>query len=168
MKNLFLLLISVFTFNLLIAEDYTFTPEKLWKLKRLGGGSVSPSEDFILYNLTSYDVDKNSGSTEYYIYSLDNGESKTLSIPDEGAKNLRWLEDNTIAYMLKKENRVEIKSFNLDNQEVKVIKTLSNASILDFKIAPKKNYLLTLEKITERKRLGREIYSWRCGFQTFL
>ena len=169
MKYLFISILIAFTASVLNANPNNFTPEKLWKLKRLGGGTVSPDENYVLYSLSSYSVKNNSGETSYYIYNLKDEKSEAISFPDENAKSPRWIDDKTLAYFVNKENdEILINSYNIESKESKSIKKLTNKNVLDFKLSPKNNYLLTLEKIKVRPSFNEMHPEWpEANFKTY-
>lgn len=149
--NFFTLLIVSFLFTNLTAQKNQFTPEVLWKLKRLNGGSVSPNEKFVLYSLTEYGVEENKGKTNYHILDLEDNTSTVLEISDEGARSLRWTSENEIAYMVNKGSGIEVKSFNLESKQSKLLIIIPKNTVQDFKLSPKMNYVLTIEKVKTRQ-----------------
>lgn len=71
----FLLLVAPFVYG----QTQTFTPEKLWELKRINGGSVSHDQTSVLYSSSVYDMESNSGKSENFIYDLKKGTSEKIA-----------------------------------------------------------------------------------------
>jgi dipeptidyl aminopeptidase/acylaminoacyl peptidase len=140
-------LIVSLLFTSLTAQQEQFTPEKLWQLKRLGGGAVAPNEKWVLYTLTEYTVAENRGTTNYHLLNLEDGTSHTLTLPDQGARALKWTETSAIAYMVAKGSGVEIKSYHPDSKEIKLLRSIPKNTVMDFKLSPELNYLVTVEKV---------------------
>lgn len=143
----FLLIVGFLSTTIYAQKQQQFTPEILWKLKRLGGGSVSPDEKLVLYATTEYEVDENKGKTNYYLLNLESLEKTDLKVPDEGARSLRWTAENEIAYMVNMGSSIIIKSFNPVSKEIKTLRNIPKNSVQDFKLSPNMNYLLTVEKV---------------------
>jgi hypothetical protein len=43
------------------------TPETLWNLKRISGGTLSPDGKYLLYSQRTFDLEKNKGNTDLFI-----------------------------------------------------------------------------------------------------
>ena len=152
-KYIFTLSLIVFN-TLVISQEQAFTPETLWELGRLSGGEVSPDESKVLYKVTHYDVDENSGSTEVFVLDLADNSSKKISTKDLKLSSPRWLSNNRIAFLEEIEDGKNISSINTEGKDKKVIGTFTEEKILDFKFSPKENYLLTLQPVKTRKSLA--------------
>ncbi len=62
------------------ADPRAITPEDLWALKRIGDAELSPDAKFIAYELTTYDMEQNSGRQEVHI--IETATAKLRSLPD--------------------------------------------------------------------------------------
>lgn len=79
MKFYTALFVSLFALQTLWAQE-VMTPEKLWKLGRVGLEAVSQKGDAFIFGVTRYDIDKNKGARDLYLYHLD--DNKVVQITD--------------------------------------------------------------------------------------
>ncbi|PWH85499.1 S9 family peptidase [Brumimicrobium oceani] len=141
-----LLLVAPFVFG----QQQNFTPEKLWELKRLSGGNVSPDKSNVLFKSSVYEMDKNSGKSEYHIYNLKKKSHEKITGENAKIKGLHWTEDGIAGKITDGEN-TKIVSSSLDSPEIKTLLTKSSKDLIDFKISPKGKYIITLERVKTRK-----------------
>ncbi len=158
MKKLSLVLVLCLISVLLVnSQTSSFTPELLWKLKRLSGGILSPNENYVLYKVTSIDVEKEKGSTDIFIYDTKAKKTFQLNSPFLKISQPRWMSNYRIAFTERKENEVEIASVNVFGGDRKVHGVLPKTT-LDYKFSPKENYLVALQRVKTRPTL-QEQYS---------
>ncbi|RFC54413.1 S9 family peptidase [Brumimicrobium aurantiacum] len=127
-----------------------FSAEKLWKLKRLSGGTVSTSGTDVLYRSSEYEVDKNSGKGNYFIYDLKSEERNELPSELKSMKGLRWFNDK-LAGTISEGEQTKIVRSSIHQPNIQTLITLPSDELIDFKISPEGNYLLTLQKVKTRK-----------------
>ncbi|MBR9921619.1 MAG: S9 family peptidase [Bacteroidetes bacterium] len=72
----FVLLISPFILLSQEEKPEVLTPELLWSLGRVSLMDVSPDEQTIVYGVTYYDIEENSGSTDLYSVKVDGSNGK--------------------------------------------------------------------------------------------
>ncbi|MBW7867203.1 MAG: S9 family peptidase [Brumimicrobium sp.] len=148
-NRLFILLFILMT-AYSFGQKTAFSPSDLWKLDRIGGGSVSPDNSTLLYSVTKYDVGENKGSSSYFTYNLKNGKNETLSGEVSKLKGIQWTKDR-IAGIQVVDKEKKIISTTLDNDKPLVIISLPAEQLIDFKISPEGKYLVTIEKVKTRK-----------------
>lgn len=93
MKRLTFLMIALCSVLMTQAQDNRMTPELLWKLKRVGNIEVSPDGQNVLFSLKSYDLDKNSGSSDLYVVPVEGGKIKQLTTRKGNEFNAQWRPD---------------------------------------------------------------------------
>ncbi|MEG1451290.1 S9 family peptidase [Brevundimonas sp.] len=77
-----------------------FTYQDMIPAKRLGDPQVSPDGAWVVYSVTSTDVDANRRSSSLFIQSLKGeGEAKRLPISDGGANTARWGKDGSLYFL---------------------------------------------------------------------
>ncbi len=76
-----------------VAADTRMTPELIWKLGRVGNPQVSPDGKSLLFEVTRYDLEKNSGNTDVWLMSLADGKTRQLTMSDKSDSNARWSPD---------------------------------------------------------------------------
>lgn len=149
-----LILIFIICLSTTQAQQKEFTPETLWKLGRLSGGAVSPSEDFALYTVTNYKVDKNTGSTDVYILNLETEETRKINASDLKLSSPRWTSNNRIAFLHNKENQQIIASVDHNGKDYQEIGAFELGTIQEFKLSPRENYLIALQNVKTKKSLA--------------
>ena len=104
----------------------TLTPELLWKLNRISGLGVSKDKKYVVYNVSTPNVENNKSSSKKYFISLADGKVKTISNLDS------LLKDETISpngkYQL---TDAPVKIKNIRGEDYYPELTKSNAYIFD-------------------------------------
>ena len=59
------LILSCFTM-----AQKVLTPELMWKLKRVNGGSISSDRRYVLFEVKSYEMETNKGNNEIFVYDI--------------------------------------------------------------------------------------------------
>lgn len=85
MKKLFLVAFTIMV--LPIAAQQSMSPELLWKLGRVSIDDVSDNGDKILYGVTYYSIDENTGKRGLYLYRKTKKETTTKQI-NTGVKSV--------------------------------------------------------------------------------
>jgi len=90
MKKTTALLLLSFIYAISFAQQ-NLTPELLWKLNRISGLGISKDKKYVVYNVSTPNVDNNKSSSKKYFISLADGKLKSISNPDS------LLKDETIS-----------------------------------------------------------------------
>ena len=90
MKKTTALLVLSFIFATSFAQQ-NLTPELLWKLNRVSGLGVSKDKKYVVYNVSTPNVENNKSNSKKYFISLADGKIKSISNPDS------LLKDETIS-----------------------------------------------------------------------
>ena len=69
------------------------TPEVLWSFGRLGGVSISPDQNQILYSISYYNIEENRSYRDLYTLPVEGGESSVLTDSPENENNPIWRSD---------------------------------------------------------------------------
>ncbi|MFO7616552.1 MAG: S9 family peptidase [Bacteroidales bacterium] len=69
------------------------TPETLWSFGRLGGVSVSPSGDQILFGITYYNLEEGRGYRDLYLMPVKGGDKRELTRTPENENSESWRPD---------------------------------------------------------------------------
>ncbi|MFW6223111.1 MAG: hypothetical protein ACOC3T_05820 [Bacteroidota bacterium] len=75
MKNLIFISLLIVTCNLSFAQTNRLTPEKLWQLERLSDEQVSPDGKHVLYGVTKYELEVNTGERDLFIIPVEGEEA---------------------------------------------------------------------------------------------
>ncbi len=77
-----MLLVFPFLFSLVANGQRNMEAEDLFRIQRIGGQQVSPNGEYVVFLVTSYNVEENKGTRRAEIINLKSGEQKTV-IPSE-------------------------------------------------------------------------------------
>jgi len=150
-KVVVLLFVTISCLFNAIGQQEVFSPESLWDLKRLSGTSISPDGNFVLYTLTQYDLEKNSGATDVFVYNLNEKKNQRVNQAGVSMRSPKWYGENRIAYMSTKEGQSMLYSVNSSGEDLQEMHTFSkDDGVVDFKFSTNENYLLTAQKVKTR------------------
>lgn len=77
-------------------ESGVMTAEMLWKLGRVNGVQLSPDGKKVLFGISRYKLEENSGQNDLYIIDVESGEMKNLTnSEDKSEGNGRWRPDGS-------------------------------------------------------------------------
>ena len=77
-KALVFIFFIIFSLTNLAQEKRAITVDDLWNMKRIGSYDVSPDAKKIVFSLTSYSMEKNTGQTDVWIINTDGSGSKKI------------------------------------------------------------------------------------------
>lgn len=95
----------------------TLTPEILWQLKRVSGGTVSPDGHYLLYSQRTFDMAANKGNTDLFVVDLRTNKSKQLTETPFSEYEAQWGINNTIWFM--STEKMECKSIQWKQMEAR-------------------------------------------------
>ncbi len=75
-------------------EKRTFTPEDMWKVKRVGTPNVSPDGQKMLFTVTEYSIEDNKGITNIYLQRFDGSEPVQFTRDPASASSPVWSPDS--------------------------------------------------------------------------
>ncbi|MCF8336466.1 MAG: S9 family peptidase [Bacteroidales bacterium] len=141
-------LITLMSFvSILQAQESVLTAEKLWKLGRVSDVNVSPDGSKVLYGVTRYDLDKNSGDRDLYV--LDEAAESPRQVTDfKGSEyNGIWRPDGKkIGFIATKGDSPQIWEMNPDGTEKEKI-THIEGGVTGFSYAPSMERILFTQKV---------------------
>ena len=131
MKKSILFLFALSLLNNVKAD--WLTPESLWKLGRVSDARISPDGNSVVYNIRNFDVQKNKGNSDLWIYDFKT--KSTIAIANDSVNETmpRWSTDGKRIYYLNDGGSSQIWSMNADGSDKKQIsKTTSDISNYGF------------------------------------
>ena len=134
-----------------LSAQSTYTPELLWKLRRITEFQVSPDGQSIVYGVRSFDLKNNSGNTDLYLIPVAGGEAVKLTDTPESEFNPRWTADSKrIGFLKAKDGLVQL--FEMDKSGAGMRQVSQWQKGADgFEYSPKGNYIL----FSGRVKLGK-------------
>lgn len=66
------------------------TPDLLWELGRVGGGTLSPDGSTLVYGVTRYNTEENGGSSDLYMVNVATGEKTQLTSMEGSEYGAQW------------------------------------------------------------------------------
>jgi len=92
-------ILSAFLITLSFYAQNVLTPELLWKLNRVSGGSVSPDGNYLLYSQRTFNMAENKGNTDLYVIDLKAKKTKQITQTPFSEMEGQWGKNNTIWFM---------------------------------------------------------------------
>lgn len=112
------------------------TPEILWKFGRIGSYDICPNNNYMVYNITNYCVEKNAGFTHIYTIPVAGGDPTRLTGGEASYSNPRWTPNGErIAFLNNFEGKNQIWTMKPDGSDRKVISD-AEQSITGFEFSP--------------------------------
>ncbi len=134
------------------------TPEILWSMKRISGGTVSPDGKFLLYGQRTFDLDKNKGNTDLFLINLEDNSIKQLTHTAFSEFDAQWGSDNKIWFLSSENNGIQVWRINPDGADKYQYSDFQNKEIEGFKISPDCKKILTIEAIPYKQSVN-QIYT---------
>ncbi len=141
-------IVSLFILSFLSVSLFsqTFSVNDLWKLDRLSGSQISPNQQWIFYQVTSYDVSKNSGSTKSFLLNLTTNLTKEVSLGN--GFNPIWTKQNSLIFLNEQKDLTEIIEINpLFPETNKVKATIKAIHLEGFIVSNDGKRLVSLEAV---------------------
>jgi dipeptidyl aminopeptidase/acylaminoacyl peptidase len=90
-----------YTFLLIVLMSFSsvaqgvMTPNLLWDLGRVGGGSLSPDGTTLVFSVSRYSVEDNKGESNLYSVDVASGEMKQLTTMPGSEHSVQWHPDGS-------------------------------------------------------------------------
>ena len=80
-------------------EEGRMTPEALWAMARIGGHSVSPDGQHIVFQQGYFSVAENKSHQVLWMMNADGSEQKQITTDADNETDAQWLDNETIAFL---------------------------------------------------------------------
>lgn len=94
--------------------DGIMTPEILYSFGRVGEIQVSPNKSKFVYQVTYVSIDQNKTNADLFIMNTDGTGKKQLTATAARESNVRWINENEIAFLSNESGTSQIWTLNLD------------------------------------------------------
>jgi dipeptidyl aminopeptidase/acylaminoacyl peptidase len=129
-----------------IAQN-TMQPETLWKFGRVAEPKVSPDGKSVVYQITTYKVDENKGSTDLWLVPSAGGTPKQLTATPTSESNARWRPDGKkIGYLSAESGESQLWEMNTDGTDKKQISNLEGG-VYNFNYSPTQKHIYFSQEI---------------------
>jgi dipeptidyl aminopeptidase/acylaminoacyl peptidase len=136
----------------------TLTPEKLWEMKRISGGSVSPDGRFLLFSQRVFDVANNKGNTDLFVIDLNDNSIVQVTKTSFSEFEAQWGKNNFIWFLSTESDGTQVWRMNVDGSGKIRCSKFEDIEIEGFKISPDEQMILTIETVRSRPTVN-QIYS---------
>ena len=127
------------------SQSNDFDIEALWKLKRISGTKASPNEKWIVFQATSYEMEKNKGTTVTYLMDLVTREQK--EILNTTAYNIDWNKNNQLVFLETEGSNTHLASFDPASNKKAILHNFGDAAIDGIVLSPEGTRFATLESV---------------------
>jgi Tol biopolymer transport system component len=123
------------------------TPEVLWSFGRISDIQLSPDQKTIVYGISYYDKEKNSGNRDLYAINLSDNKKTRLTATPFGEYNAIWRPDGKkIAFLSPESGEMQIWEMNPDGSNKKQISD-TKGGINGFKYAPDMHKIVFIKEV---------------------
>ncbi|NLO18449.1 MAG: S9 family peptidase [Ignavibacteria bacterium] len=154
-----LLLITISMSNNLsnLNAKENFSAEQLNSLHRLSDIQVSPDGKWILYSLSTPNIEENRSYRDLHLISIDGKEKKQLTSSPENEYDAVWFPDGKhILYIVRKNEKSNIIKLNIDTKQEETLYS-DEQSLSNLKVSPDKKYL-SFTKDIKLRQASADIY----------
>jgi dipeptidyl aminopeptidase/acylaminoacyl peptidase len=152
MKVLSLLFFIGFV-SLLNAQN-TLTPEILWSMRRVSGGTVSPDGNYLLYSQRTFDMAANKGNTDLFVIDLKTNKIKQITETPFSEFEAQWGQNNTIWFLSTEKDGLQIWRMDQNGNAKTQCSNFENTELEGFKISPDESVLVTIEAIKVKQTVN--------------
>ncbi|NUM37100.1 MAG: S9 family peptidase [Candidatus Brocadiae bacterium] len=152
MKGIFFILFLMLV-SMLAAQKRPIALEDLWAMKRIADPQVSPCGKFVVYTLTSYDMETNKGNSDLWLVPVTGGEPKQLTNTPSHESNPRWSPDGSkIAFLADANDLSQIFTLRLEDGKVEQA-TSCPVDVEEFVWSPDGKHFLFIASVYPEKTL---------------
>lgn len=153
MRSINLIISVLMLSSATFAQKQQFTPENLWELKQLGGEQISPDGKEIIYSSTTFDVKTEKSESKYVLMDVKKNTCEEITGDNASLRGIRWTKEG-IAGINIKDDKKQIVTASLKKAGQKVVLTKPSSELIDFKLSPDENHLVTLENVKTKRTVA--------------
>ncbi|MFN5148895.1 MAG: prolyl oligopeptidase family serine peptidase [Flavobacteriia bacterium] len=123
------------------------TPELLWKLRRLSGGTVSPDGSMVLFSQRVFSMDENKGNTDLFVLDVKTSRITQITQTSFSEIEAQWGINNSIWYMSTEKDGLQIWKIKADGSSKFQCSNFKGIELEGFKVAPNESSVITIEAV---------------------
>ncbi len=128
-------------------SQQVLTPELLWKLRRVSGGSVSPDGNYLLFAQRVFDMTENKGNTDLFVVELKSGKINQITNTPFSEMEAQWGKNNAIWFLSTEKDGLQVWKMNADGSNKTQRSNFKNIELEGFKLSPNEGYIVTIEAV---------------------
>lgn len=128
-------------------SQQVLTPEILWKLRRVSGGSVSPDGNYLLFAQRVFDMTENKGNTDLFVVELKSGKINQITNTPFSEMEAQWGKNNAIWFLSTEKDGLQVWKMNADGSNKTQRSNFKNIELEGFKLSPNEGYIVTIEAV---------------------
>jgi len=144
----------ILAFSLAVHAQNKLTPETLWKLKRVSGGTISPDGNYLLFSQRTFDMDANKGNTDLFVVELKSGKVNQITSTPFSEFEAQWGKGNKIWFLSSEKDGLQIWRMNHDGSSKAQCSGFADVELEGFKLAPDESSVVTIEAIKMRQTVN--------------
>jgi dipeptidyl aminopeptidase/acylaminoacyl peptidase len=137
-------------FSLWNLAQTVLSPELLWQLKRVSGGTVSPDGNFLLYSQRTFNMSENSGNTDLFVIDLKTGKNQQITHTAFSEMEAQWGKNNMIWFMSSENGSLQIWKMKADGSDKIRCSDFKDIQLEGFKLSPNEDFIVTIEAVKMR------------------
>jgi dipeptidyl aminopeptidase/acylaminoacyl peptidase len=150
MRTISSILLVIFS----ITYGYTqelLTPEILWKLNRVSGGTLSPNGEYLMFSLRSFNLAENTGNTDLYVVELKSGQVIQLTSTPFSEMEAQWSTDGNVWFLSTEKDGMNLWKINPQTKEKVQCSSFKDREIEGFKLSPTGQHVVCIEAVKLKK-----------------
>lgn len=141
-----------------LATEGVLTPDLMWKMGRIGGFDLSPDGQTVVYAVTYYDMEKNTGSSSLYLLDVKGGEPRRITDDAGSDSGPVWSRDGERIYFISdRTGQGQAWAYNVNSGTIEAISSVEDG-IDGFGISPAGDKAYYYKQIRVEKRESADLY----------
>jgi dipeptidyl aminopeptidase/acylaminoacyl peptidase len=145
MRYILLAIVTLTFFN--TWSQQVLTPELLWKLRRVSGGTISPDGNFLLYSQRVFDMSENKGNTDLFVIELKSGKINQITNTPYSEMEAQWGKNNVIWFLSTEKDGLQVWKMNADGSNKTQRSNFKNVELEGFKLSPNEGFIVTIQAV---------------------
>lgn len=145
MRYIILAFVTLTFFN--TWSQQVLTPELLWKLRRVSGGTISPDGNYLLFSQRVFNMAENKGNTDLFVIELKSGKVNQITSTPFSEMEAQWGKNNAIWFLSTEKDGLQVWKMNADGSNKSQRSNFKNIELEGFKLSPNESFIVTIEAV---------------------